>query len=254
MSRNSLLTRILVPLDGSERANAALALAAQLVSPSSELILAQVVPESRGIRDSIGNWRISAADMTRELTDLAENNLADASAAIARQHPGVAISTAVRIGEPARGILQIANDLDASMIVMASQGRGAFGRAVLGSVADKVFRLSSLPVLIQHDNGADFSGRPIHRIVVPLDGSDLAESAIPPATTVASALGLPLHLLSIVDPTRSSSAPGCWPSVSSLSVPLVPTVSICSSIPKTGQPARVDSPCTVKPPFRSRQI
>ncbi len=206
MSDSSVLTRILVPLDGSERASAALSLAAQLASPSSELVLGQVVPESRGIRDSIGNWRISTADMTRQLNDLAASNLAEAKLATESQYPGITISTAIRIGDPARGILQIADDLDASMIVMTSQGRGAFGRAVLGSTADKVFRLSCRPVLIQHDSDSSANARSIERVVVPLDGSDLAEAAIPLAVDIAKSKGLTLHLLSIVDPTRSSSA------------------------------------------------
>lgn len=206
MSHTALLSKILVPLDGSERSRSAIGLAAQLMPPTAELVLGQIVPESRGIRDSIGTWRISAAEMELQLSDHASQSLAEARERTLAEFPDIAVSTEVRIGDPARSILRIADETNASMIVMTSQGRGAFGRAIVGSVADKVFRLSPRPVLIQHSSGPDRSHNDITRVVVPLDGSDLAEAALHPAIEIATARDIPLRLLSIVDPTRSSSA------------------------------------------------
>ena len=61
---------------------------------------------------------------------------------------GVKVSYQVTIGTPAKSILELAQAQQASLIVMMSHGRGAFRRAIMGSVADEILRGSILPVLI----------------------------------------------------------------------------------------------------------
>ena len=61
---------------------------------------------------------------------------------------GVKVSYQVTIGSPAKSIMELAQAQQASLIVMMSHGRGAFRRAIMGSVADEILRRSSLPVLI----------------------------------------------------------------------------------------------------------
>lgn len=61
---------------------------------------------------------------------------------------GVKVSYQVTIGTPAKSIMELAQAQQASLIVMMSHGRGAFKRAIMGSVADEILRGSVLPVLI----------------------------------------------------------------------------------------------------------
>ena len=61
---------------------------------------------------------------------------------------GVKVSYQVTIGTPAKSIMELAQAQQASLIVMMSHGRGAFKRAIMGSVADEILRGSALPVLI----------------------------------------------------------------------------------------------------------
>ncbi|HKS92896.1 MAG TPA: universal stress protein, partial [Tepidiformaceae bacterium] len=107
-------------------------------------------------------------------------------------------------GSPAAAILADATKHNAPAIVIASHGRSGFKAAVVGSVADKVVRGSSIPVLVIPGTG----GPPpaISRILVSLDGSPNSERALPVARGLASALKVPITLMqafSIVPPGAS---------------------------------------------------
>src|SRR5207253_5755743 len=84
----------------------------------------------------------------------------------------------------------------ASLIVMSTHGHGGLGRWLYGSVADEVLRRVPVPVLLVSavctQTLAD--DQPL-RVVVPLDGSDLAEEALGPARDLAVTLGSALLLL-----------------------------------------------------------
>jgi nucleotide-binding universal stress UspA family protein len=91
---------------------------------------------------------------------------------------------------------------------MATHGRSGIGRWVLGSVADKVLRGASTPVLLVRADQTDVvvTGHP-RRILVPLDGSDLAEQALPLAQELARRAGAALHLIrSVTWPWEGSAA------------------------------------------------
>ena len=70
---------------------------------------------------------------------------------------GVELSTLLKVGEPWEEIIDAARRLDAGLIVMGTHGRRRLPRAILGSVAEKVARLSPVPVLTigVGDNQAD---------------------------------------------------------------------------------------------------
>lgn len=61
---------------------------------------------------------------------------------------GLRLVREVRFGKPARTICDYATEIGADLIVIASHGRSGFERAVFGSVAEKVLRLSVQPVLV----------------------------------------------------------------------------------------------------------
>jgi nucleotide-binding universal stress UspA family protein len=101
--------------------------------------------------------------------------------------------------EAARDILEAARELAAGLIVMATHGRGDLGRWLHGSVADTVLRRAEVPVVLVPAAGerAWPDDRPL-RILVPLDGSPLAELALAPAVELAETVPASLILLRVV--------------------------------------------------------
>jgi nucleotide-binding universal stress UspA family protein len=171
--------RILVPVDGSEEASAALPYAAALATPEMEIVLLTVVPSA------------TDADAARASLETAAQRMRVA---------GQSVRTEVATGNPARRIVDTAVELRAEMIVMASHGRGAVGRLIYGSVADRVGRESPVPVMVVRTKQLAPGPVGITRLVVPLDGSSRAESALPVATTISRRLGTPISLVRVVDP------------------------------------------------------
>lgn len=98
-----------------------------------------------------------------------------------RLSPAVgAVQTAVRSGQPAEEILHYAKEVQADLIALCTHGRSGLSRWVFGSVADKVLRGATCPVLLVRVRAAVEPGSVRHqRILVPLDGSALAEAALP---------------------------------------------------------------------------
>ncbi|MER3631971.1 MAG: hypothetical protein C4325_07280 [Blastocatellia bacterium] len=86
---------------------------------------------------------------------------------------------------------------------MASHGRGALGRWTFGSVADRVVRSSTVPVMIvrPQDAPVELGMAQIHRFIVPLDGSELANRVVPLVERLAQRLRHPVMLISVVPPT-----------------------------------------------------
>ena len=172
--------RILVPLDRSAEASAALPYVAALATPGTEIILLTVV-SSAGDADSARAGPEAAAQRLRVA--------------------GQTVRTEVATGDPARRIVDMAADLRVELIVMASHGRGAVGRLIHGSVADRVGRESPVPVMIVRTRQIEPGPVGITRLVVPLDGSSRAETALPVAIAISRRLGTPISLVRVVDPT-----------------------------------------------------
>lgn len=96
----------------------------------------------------------------------------------------VRVTEAVVNGSDAEGILQHVQDGKADLIVMTTHGRGPLGRVFLGSVADELIRQATVPVLLIHprDPAPGIVPEPLlEHVLVPLDGSALAESVLEPA-------------------------------------------------------------------------
>jgi nucleotide-binding universal stress UspA family protein len=87
-----------------------------------------------------------------DLSNRAQTCLEEDRAKLADQ--GIRVTTRLLEGEPARTIVAHAEREHASMIVLGTQGRSGISRFLLGSVADRVVRSSSVPVLTVRDPGA----------------------------------------------------------------------------------------------------
>ena len=171
------ITAILVPLDGSPESGSALPYAMALATPGTELVLLTVVR-----RES------AAASARAALEPIAER------ARVA----GHRARTETAVGDPGDQILATAVSSGAGLIVMGSHGRGAVGRLIHGSVADRVAREAPMPTMIVRAAIAAPGPVGITRLVVPLDGSLLAEQSLPVAAAISRRLGTPLVLVRAV--------------------------------------------------------
>lgn len=185
-----MFERILIPLDGSETAEAALAYADLL--PFHRLHLLHVQPKIAGpIRADPDLWKAWQQARADEATAYLEH----VGQPLRRE--ARTVEGAFRVGNPVAEIIAAATDAD--LIVMTTQGRGTAGRALFGSVADSVARQAPIPTLLVRTD-ADLATDPaIRRVVVPLDGSALAEQALPVAAALAADLGAPIHLVRVLD-------------------------------------------------------
>ena len=110
---------------------------------------------------------------------------------------GFAVSTVALHDTALHAITHAARTSGAEIIVMSTHGRTGVGRALLGSVADEVLRHTTLPVLLVHAPAAPAAhGRgPYGRILVPLDGTALGETALVEYVEHDGAL----HAVTIID-------------------------------------------------------
>lgn len=183
-----MFRHLLVPLDGSQLAEAALAPASALAARfDSEITLLQVVPAPHA---STGTRGTPLAELLSDLRSQAYQEVQrylKARQAILRRQ-GHIVHRHVTGGDSiAEIILEVASGQGIDGIVMSTHGRGGLSRWVYGSVADKVLRHARVPVLL-----IQAQAEPPHRLpskfkhlLVPLDGSELAEKALPVAQQLA---------------------------------------------------------------------
>jgi len=202
-----MFKKILVPLDGSTRAESALPVAARIARASGgSVMLVQVVTIPLMYETTTGG------SYTADLIESEINETEDYLKALAHSDVLAGIKTEISalFGATAQTILSVATSYTIDLIVMTSQGKTGVKRWVLGSVAQKLARHSPMPVLVLHESGLMLPGpRPDGgplRALVTLDGSALAKAALEPAAQVVAALAAPghgaLHLLRVVKPPQ----------------------------------------------------
>ncbi len=174
-----MLGSIVVPLDGSKNAENALPWATTLARLYDATVEFVHVVDHEGVR--------------------APRDVPAAEAAFATYASELAVRSGVsshdsRVlqGHPARAIVDAA--ADARFIVIASHGHGGFRAAFVGSVADKVIRNATVPVVLVPAIGA-----PIvpdrQTLLVALDGSDTAERGLDLARDLARRIGATVTLI-----------------------------------------------------------
>lgn len=202
-----MFQRIFVPLDGSARAEQALPVAARLArAAGGTVVLLRVV--------SVANEFV--AYMTLEPIPMPITiNAAVAEARHYLKHvvqthrlTDLQIESDVVVGPAATTILSMANSSKSDLIVMCSHGYTGVTRWALGSVAEKVAHHATIPILLLRAGGVALvsshpSGESL-RVLVPLDGSASARTAIVPAAHLIAALSGQaqgtLHLTRVVPP------------------------------------------------------
>lgn len=136
--------RIVVPLDGSRFAEAALPTARELAAAvGGELLLVQAVtpPEVAFMAEVAYATFDPEAEVTAAMAYLRH---------LAQQESAAGRTTRIHaeVGTPASVIAEVAANNNAALIVMATHGRNGFGRFVLGSIANAVLRQGATPLLL----------------------------------------------------------------------------------------------------------
>jgi nucleotide-binding universal stress UspA family protein len=199
---------ILVPLDGSPFAEQAVPLASRIAQRSGgKLRLAFVHKLPAAPVDSAAAKLFTSIET---VTRKAERAYLRGIQAKLREG-GIRLSSAVTLtGEPGPALAQYAQEMAIDMVVMATHGRGGIRRAWLGSVADHLIRHLEVPVLLVRptEGAAPQGGLGAGRILVPLDGSPLAEEALDAGAALARIWDTELSLLQVVRPVLPSPDPG----------------------------------------------
>lgn len=136
--------RIVVPLDGSAMAEQALPHAlAQAGQFEAEVILLKVLEP---LRDVVYSAPVAVHTAMELSAQLAHEYLEGVAAGVREQ--GIAVQVAEAEGEPYVEIIRYAEEQEAGMIIMSTRGHSGFSRWLLGSVADRVVRGATVPVLL----------------------------------------------------------------------------------------------------------
>jgi nucleotide-binding universal stress UspA family protein len=209
-----MFARILVPLDGSVAAEEALPVAARIVRASrGSMHLLRVVGSPLDVAVEYDEDPLLSEQRIETETTVATDYLRTIVTLSVLDR--IQITTEVAHGLPAQYILAAASLGEFDLTVLSSHGRTGFTRWVLGSVAHTLAHESTVPTLVLHENEAASllahtdAARPL-RVLVPLDGSPLAEAALAPAAHLAASLlaRSELHLTQVVKPRRASAKEG----------------------------------------------
>lgn len=142
------VTNILVPLDGSPLAEAALPTALELLgeNPGASVLL---------LRAAEAFMRLGAdpTEAQVEVVRDAETYLEKVAAQL-RERGAHNVRTSVWYGPAAPAIVEAAHATNADLIVMSTHGRSGLGRLILGSVAESVLRGTRTPILLLRSDGA----------------------------------------------------------------------------------------------------
>jgi len=139
--------RILVPLDGSELAEASIARAVEAAASQPSKLMLMRAAEARTLPGT------DAIDAQIEAVREAETYLASVKTKLEKQ--GVQkVEANVWYGPPASAIIEAAQTYKPDLIVMSTHGRSGLGRLIFGSVAESVLRGTTVPILLIRPAGA----------------------------------------------------------------------------------------------------
>lgn len=194
---------VMVPVDGSSFSREAVLQGLRIASQSGatlRLVRVGSAPMLAGGPDSF-------AIQSDTIKQVHSSELADlySIAAECRAHSTVNVTASLQYGPVIDALIGYAHRQRVDLIVMRSHTRKGFARVWFGSVADGLIRESGIPVLVVRppsvatalENGFHFK-----RLLVPLDGSELAEQSLESAVALARIDAAQLTLLRVVPPTK----------------------------------------------------
>ncbi len=192
-----MFRKILVPLDGSDEAEAILPYVSHMAAGMDiGVVLLSVM--DRGALEMSDSYYSKLFERAEQE---AKGKLHNAAHQLRQDR--VRIEEHVVSGRADSEIAAAAERLGCNLIAMSTHGRSLLGRGILGSVTDRVVHTASIPVLtITPSKARAYHGSDtlVTRLVVPLDGSALAESVLPYVKDMASKLEYTVVLLRVVRP------------------------------------------------------
>lgn len=181
---------LLVPLDGSELAEATLPYATAIQHAfGSRLVLVRVVGRPKESGDCV-EWRLSQAEAQSYVDGIVER----------LQEEGVEAEAIVTAGKPSEAILETAREQKADLVALCSHGAGGSSPFKVSGTAHKVLSSGALSVLLVRagERPRTPEDSTVKRILVPMDGSARSEWALRFAATVARSSGAELLLLQVL--------------------------------------------------------
>jgi nucleotide-binding universal stress UspA family protein len=196
-----MFERILVPLDGSTLSDEALAYVTPLAKAfSAEVLLLHVVASVELLRMLPPSYPYADL-LRREASNIGRSFLERAAESLRKL--GITVQTAVTATEDrsiTEMLLDYAQKENVQLIAMATHGQGGLDRVIFGSVANRTLLASESPLLLVRPTGEydEAKEAALGTVIVPLDGSELAESVLPFAEELAQKLGLEIRLLYVL--------------------------------------------------------
>lgn len=194
---NHMLQHFLVGLDGSPLAETILAYVSTLAKRlGADATLLHVVHLSEDMQRE---------EVSRVLQLSLEQAKTEAQAYVHRvaqrlSEAGITTHSRVVTGEAASEVVRYAQQEHIDLIALATHGRSGLQRWFYGSVADKVLHTARTPLLLVRPVAPqELPPQDLSAIVVPLDGSPLAEGALPVAAAMATRCNVPLILLRVIE-------------------------------------------------------
>ena len=194
-----MFEQIMVPVDGSELAERALPCAERLARETNATIhLVRVVEPPAPPWAAAG---LTAPMVVYEYDDVLAVDTRAATAYLETLRDrlaaaGLAVRATHLIGDTASSLLDYERDTGIDVVVMCSHGRGGLARFALGSIAARLLHYGAVPVLLVRAFGAPVN---LAHAVVPLDGSALAEQALPMLRQLVRDVVREFTLLRVID-------------------------------------------------------
>ncbi len=188
-----MIKTILVPLDGSELAEQVLPYASEIArrAKADVLLLTSIQP--------VGIWDATATAINWEREERVAHEYLDAQKE-RLQAAGVKVRVKREHGEAAAGILETAEAENVSLIAISTHGRSGITRWLFGSVADRIVQSSHVPLLMIRPDDKAPASPVFEKLLVPLDGSEVAASVLPFVEEMAKLFGASLVLYHAVPP------------------------------------------------------
>ena len=194
---------ILVPLDGSRLAEQAIPIALAIAERARSKVKLVLVHHPLLMEPGPAYTKLELA------MQKADREYLRSVAARLRERLGRALSSAVLQGPIAPTLARYIRELSTDLVVMTTHGRGGLRRAWLGSVADQLIRTSEVPILVVRPRDGKAAESPVDlaEMLVPLDGSPLAETVLEPAAALARLWDGEVSLVQVVRPIVLDSDP-----------------------------------------------
>lgn len=192
---------ILVPLDGSRFAEAALGIATRFARSARANLHLVLAHQPTAALVGMGEFALPTPGFDEEQRLRERAYLVETVARFGQVGEGPVQFHELE-GPAGPAVCEEVTRLGIDLVVMATHGRGALGRLWLGSVADYVIRHLSIPVLLVHPDrkGEPRHGPEIHGILVALDLSPEAQAVLDPVTALAQLTQAHVTLLHVVEP------------------------------------------------------